>query len=364
MPEAFKEALLNKETIGRFAGYLNKADERFDPDRFMEKVFDPSWKGLELKERLHHIALVLKEFLPAGYRPALEILHRAAAQFTEGAFFSLAMCEFVALYGLDDWEASLPALGQFTCLCSAEFAVRPFIVKDPERMMAQMLLWAHSPIPQQRRLASEGCRPRLPWGIGLPAFKADPALILPILEVLKTDQDENVRRSVANNLNDIAKDHPELVIEILRNWQAEDIPAFKEIATRALRTLVKNGDPDALELTGFRFGGEFEVRDFKIEPAAIPTGGEVRFSFKLHSTSESEQNVVVDYTLHLARANGKQSPKVFKLAKVKLAAGETVSITRKYSFQEVTTRRYYPGAHAIEIQVNGVSCARGEFQVE
>ena len=364
MPEALKESLLNKETIGRFAAYLHRADERIDPDLFMGRVFDASWSGLELKERLHHIALCLKEFLPAEYRAALKILYKTAAQFTEGAFFSLAICEYVALFGMDDWEASLPALGEFTCLCSAEFAVRPFIVKDQPRMMAQMLIWAQSPNPEQRRLASEGCRPRLPWGIGLPALKADPALILPILEILKTDPEENVRRSVANNLNDIAKDHPELVIEILRNWHDEEIPAFAEIATRALRTLIKKGDPAALELTGYQFGGDFEILDFNIEPKTIPSGGDVRFSFTLHSTSEVEQNLVVDYTLHLARANGKQTPKVFKLTKAKLAPGASLPVSRKYSFQEVTTRRYYSGEHAIEIQVNGVICARGEFTVE
>jgi 3-methyladenine DNA glycosylase AlkC len=364
MPEPLKESLFNMNTINQFADCICSAEPGFDRDAFLKQVFDQSWDGLELKERMHHVTLCLRDFLPPDYRSALAILQRAAEFFKQGSFSALVFCDFVEINGLDDWEASLPALEQFTCLCSAEFAVRPFLTKDYPKMMAKMQIWAESENPHHRRLASEGSRPRLPWGIAVPGLKSNPTPILTILETLKRDKTDMVRRSVANNLNDISKDHPKLVIRVLKAWKAEGIPAYEEIANRALRTLVKNGDPEALALVGFTHGGEFEIKDLTLNPQTPHIGGEVQISFTLQSTSQQEQKLVVDYVVYLLRANGTHTPKVFKLTKKVLSAGQIVKILKKHSFREVTTRRYYPGAHSIEIQVNGIPCACGNFLLE
>ena len=363
MPEPFKETLFSRPIVTRLAECISLSDPGFNQAEFLERVFDPSWADLELKDRMRHITLILKDMLPPDYRTALDILQRAASLHTEGGFVSLVYCDYVALYGLDDWEVSLPALQQFTCLCSAEFAVRPFIVKDQTRMLAQMRVWAGSENAQHRRLASEGSRPRLPWGISLPALKKDPLPLLPILEMLKADPDENVRRSVANNLNDITKDNPQVVLDLLKKWKEENNPNYKEIANRALRSLIKDGNPAALKLIGIRHAAEVQVANLKIEPAVIPFGGDITFSFDLVSTAENEQKLVVDYVVYLQRANNQQTPKVFKLTQKTLTPDETITITKKHSFKEVTTRRYYPGAHAVEIQVNGVACAKEAFEV-
>lgn len=363
MPEALKESLFNSETVGKLAGCIAAVDPSFDQSGFIRDVFDSAWPGLELKDRLHHVTIVLKGYLPVDYPIALDILRKAATLHQNGGFVTLVYGDYVERYGLEDWDISLPALGQFTCLCSAEYAVRPFLVKDPTRMIEQMLVWAESDNPHHRRLASEGCRPRLPWGIALQEFKRAPQPIMPILEKLKADPEEYVRRSVANNLNDISKDNPRLVIELLQRWKTEQLPAFTEIANRALRTLVKKGDPVALELVGAAHGGEFEVNNLVISPHQIPFGGLVTFSFDLHSSAQEPQNLVVDFIVHLARANGKQTPKVFKLSKKILAPGETLSFNKRHSFAEISSRRYYPGAHAIEIQVNGIPCARADFEI-
>jgi 3-methyladenine DNA glycosylase AlkC len=363
MPEALKETLFSQQVVEKFAGSIAGAHPAFDRTDFLQKVFDSSWNGLELKARMRHMTLCLKQTLPEDYRTALDILRKAAELMTTGGFVCMVFCDFAALYGLDDWDVSLPALGQFTCLCSAEYAVRPFIIQNQERMLAQMLVWAGDENVHCRRLASEGCRPRLPWGVGLPALKADPLPILPILERLKDDPEDYVRRSVANNLNDIAKDNPTIVIEVLKAWKAQGVAAFDGIANRALRTLIKSGDPAALALVDVVHGSQIEVIDLKVEPQTIPAGGEVVFSFRLHSIAPGIQNLVVDYVIHLVRANGKQSPKVFKLAKKQLSPGETVGFTKKHSFRKITTRRYYPGLHLIEIQVNGVGCGRAEFYI-
>jgi 3-methyladenine DNA glycosylase AlkC len=272
--------------------------------------------------------------------------------------------DFVALYGLDDWEVSIPALEEFTQQVSAEYAVRPFIASDQERMMARLLAWAHHENSEVRRLATEGCRPLLPWGMVLSGLKDDPSPILPVLEALKGDPSESVRRSVANNLNDISRDHPDVVISVLRRWQREqDTDEMRALISHALRTLVKQGNPDALELLGYPRTPTIEVGNLTIEPETIPMGGEVTVAFDVVSLGEAPQNLMIDYIVHLMRANGQQTPKVFKLTKREIAPGETIHITKTQSFRPVTTRKYYPGEHGIEIQINGTAFGRKDFVV-
>jgi 3-methyladenine DNA glycosylase AlkC len=361
MPEPLKETLFSPSIIAEMVEMVSRAYPDFDREQFYQRAFDASWPGLELKERIRHLTYVFKDLLPAGYRQAVAILRQAASFYTTGSFSSVVFGDFVEVYGLDDWETSLPALGHFTCLCSAEFAVRPFLLKDLDKMMLQMNAWARSDNLHQRRLASEGCRPRLPWGMAVPVLKINPAPILPILEQLKNDPEEYVRRSLANNLNDISKDHPELVVGLLNDWKSLSLPHFEQIANRALRTLVKRGHPGALNLLGFSHGGAFELQNLRVEPPAIPLGGEITFSFSLISNAEEEQNLVIDYIIHHQRANGARTPKVFKLTQKTLPPGESLSFSKSHSFRQITTRRYYPGLQAIEIQVNGISMGQTEF---
>jgi hypothetical protein len=215
-----------------------------------------------------------------------------------------------------------------------------------------------------RRLSSEGCRPRLPWAVSLPALKADPSPILPILEQLKFDESEDVRRSVANNLNDIAKDNPQVTLDVLRRWQTHDTPEMQWIVQHALRTLVKAGDPAALSILGYGSQPEIVVRNLAVEPETVAIGGKMTFSFDIESTGHTPQELMIDYVMHLVRAKGKQTPKVFKLTKKTLAPGETLHITKWYSFAPLSTRKYYPGEHAVEIQINGALFGRKEFVVE
>jgi 3-methyladenine DNA glycosylase AlkC len=362
MPEPFKN-LFNVRSIGALADAVRAAHPPFDRDAFMAAVFDDAWEGRELKARARHVTRCLGEALPADYRTALDILRRAGAAMQGYGFEAMVLPDFVEVYGLDDWEASIPALEQFTQMVSAEFAVRPFIMQDQPRMMAQMERWAEHENVHVRRLASEGCRPRLPWGIALPALKADPAPILPVLERLKLDPEEYVRRSVANNLNDIAKDNPQVVLDVLGRWREHDTPEMRQLMNRALRMLVKRGDPAALALLGYEAGGRVEVGPVTVKPGAIPMGGEVTFAFEVRSLSDAPQNLMIDYVVRLVRANGKHTPKVFKLTKASLPPGGALTVTRRHSFRPVTTRRYYPGPHAIEVQINGQIMGRAEFLV-
>ena len=363
MPEPFKETLFSRAYYDALVAAFEAVYPPFDGATFLARIYDDQWDDRELKDRMRHTTLMLHDALPDDYRSALDLIRRAAPALNEFPFGTMVFPDFVEVYGLDDWDASIPALEQFTQQASAEFAVRPFILKDQDRMMAQMLDWAGHEVAGVRRLASEGCRPRLPWAIALPAFKADPSPILPILEQLKCDESESVRRSVANNLNDISKDNPQVTIDVLSRWQEHDTPEMQWMTRHALRTLVKAGNTDALALLGFG-KPQVAVTNLVVTPDVVPQGGEVTFSFDVVSQSSKPQDLMIDYAVHLMRANGSQSRKVFKLTKKTLAPGETLSLSRQFSFRPITTRRYYPGEHAISVQVNGTIFAEQAFVVE
>ncbi|MFN8372637.1 MAG: DNA alkylation repair protein [Anaerolineae bacterium] len=333
----------------------------FDTSAFLARIYDEQWQQRELKQRMRHITLALGAVLPADYRAALDIMRRAASTLDGFPFANIIFPDFVEVFGTHDWQASLPALEQFTQQSSAEFAVRPFIVLDQPRMMAQMLAWTGHSSHHVRRLASEGCRPRLPWAMALPALKADPTPILPILEQLKADESDYVRRSAANNLNDIAKDHPQFVIDTLRRWQAHDTPAMHALIRHALRTLIKQGSAEALALVGYGGESAVVVTDLQVEPQSVPLGGEMTLSFTLENHSAEPQNLLIDYVVYHLRANGQQTPKVFKLTKSQLAPGQTLRLRKKHSFRPITTRVYYAGEHAAAVQINGVLSERIPF---
>jgi 3-methyladenine DNA glycosylase AlkC len=352
---------LNPQSVGAVADALHGQDSTFDREAFMARVFDAGWTGRELKARVRHITTALGELLPADYQAALSLLSQALPHVGDHGLVKLVFPDYVEVYGLDDWEASVTALEEFTQHISAEFAIRPFIVRYPERTMAQMLTWTGHPSADVRRLASEGCRPRLPWGSRLPGLMADPSPILPILEQLKNDESESVRKSVANNLNEIAKDHPDVVLDLLGEWQAESTENVRWITGHALRTLVKQGHPRALALLGYGTGEAVAVHNLAVEPEAIDLGGAVTLSFDVESLSDEAQKLMVDYVVYHRKANGKLSPKVFKLTKRTIGPGETLHVERNHSFAPVTTRTYYPGEHAIEPKINGKLFGRVAF---
>jgi 3-methyladenine DNA glycosylase AlkC len=354
--------LINTESVAALVSAIRQVYPVLDSERLLSGVFDAGWADLELKRRIRHITSVLHALLPEDYRTALEILRRAMPA-VEGIVLWV-FTDYVEVYGLEDWEASIPALEEFTQRMSGEFAIRPFIVRYPERTMAQMLAWAGHGNAEVRRLASEGCRPRLPWGIRLQALVADPTPIFPILERLKNDESESVRRSVANNLNDISKDHRGLVLDLLRCWQAGATDEVRWITGHALRTLVKKGDSEALALLGYGGAAEIAVHNLAAEPRAIVIGEEVTLSFDIESLAGRPLQLMIDYAVYHRRANGRLSPKVFKLAKRTIQPGEVLHIERKHSFAPVTTRRYYPGEQAIEPKINGRLFGRIVFNLK
>ncbi len=357
--EDFKlKNVYNPELVRSLANVLQEQMPTFPTQNFVKSILDNDWENRELKERMRHITVCLREFLPSDYEKALHIL-RAIAPSCVG-FPYLFFPDFVEQYGLEQEEISLSALELFTQFSSSEFAIRPFIMRNPECIMARMLDWAAHPNHHVRRLASEGCRPRLPWGTALKAFQRDPAPILPILERLKADESEYVRRSVANNLNDIAKDHPDLVLEIASRWKGANTDTDR-IIKHALRTLLKRGNPAALALFGFSEKTSAHVSKLRFHAASVAIGESTTFSFDI--VSEKGGDIRVEYGVYYVKASGEAVRKVFFIHEKPYNAGETISITRKISFQQRTTRKHYAGEHRLVVIVNGKELAETNIQV-
>jgi 3-methyladenine DNA glycosylase AlkC len=270
--------------------------------------------------------------------------------------------DYIEQYGRGHLKESLDAMEVITKLCSCEFAIRPFIAAHTDDVLKQMLLWTTHTHPSVRRLASEGCRSRLPWGMALAAFKKDPAPLLPILERLKNDDSVFVRKSVANNLNDIAKDNPDLMLAIAERWMGES-KHTDWIVKHACRTLLKKADTRALSLFGLSATPACTVDSLQLTSESIAIGDSLNFSFSL--TNDDKENKVfrVEYVISYVKANQKQSKKVFKITENTYHPGASVRFRRKQSFADMTTRKHYAGIHRLAIAVNGVEKAGIDFEV-
>lgn len=332
----------------------------FDRTVFARAVLGDGWDGLELKQRMHRIATALQAHLAGSYRQQLAVLKRAAPRF--GGFEAMFFPDFVEQFGGHDWETSIAALEYFTRFSSGEFAVRPFIAADRRRTLARMLEWAGSADERVRRLAAEGCRPRLPWGMRLPELIADPAPLLPILARLRADPSETVRRSVANNLNDIAKDHPALVIDLARRWHGESA-ATDALLKHACRTLLKRGDADALRLFAHDGDAQVRVTGFRLAAARLPIGATLGFAFDVALAQDEPARLRIEYAVDFVKASGRTSRKVFKVGERGFAPGEHARIDRRHRFTDFSTRRHYPGPHRIAVIVNGVERAARTLQL-
>jgi len=357
---------LDVRALERIAGALGAAWPAFDKAGFVAAAA-PGLDDLELKGRVCHIIEVMNGFLPAEYPAALKIVTRAAGKFPRGragdsmaGFAAWPLVDWVPVYGRDHFDSSLRALKDLTSLFSAEFAVRPFLMADTERALGHLRSWLDDPSEHVRRLVSEGTRPRLPWGGRLPVFIKDPDPVIKLLTALRDDPSEFVRRSVANNLNDIAKDHPATVVELCRHWQKDAPEERRRLIRHGLRTLVKQGDRGALEVLGYTVDPEVDAT-LKLAQKSLQIGGSLEFEVFLKSRASGPQKLVVDYVVHHVRANGQTTPKVFKLRILTLVPGESIHLVKKHSFAPRSVRRYYPGAHALELQVGGRTLARRSF---
>ncbi len=357
MPEPLKN-LYNESFIKTLCCNLEAAYTKFDSEKFRGCIFDEEWDNKELKQRMRHISQTLHKFLPSDYRESIKILKCVSPQFH--GFEPMIFPDFVELYGLNDYKESILALEHFTLDSSSEFAVRPFIMKYNSKMMAQMEKWAESSNYHVRRLASEGCRPRLPWAMALPEFKKDPQPVFKILEKLKNDESEYVRRSVANNLNDISKDNPQKVIEIAKAWLGENSNT-NWIVKHACRSLLKQGVPEIMGIFGYVKPSHMDIEGFEVQKS-VSVGRYLKFSFNLRTQKSRLGKLRIEYAIHFLKYNGKHTRKVFKISE-SYCSEQKKGIIKEHSFKVITTRKYYAGIHGITIIVNGQDLLCDKFQL-
>lgn len=357
MPELLKN-MYNRESLYEVAVAIQSVYNSFKVDEFIKSTMDETWNNLELKARCRKISMSLGMYLPEDYKEALFILEKSVT----GFYFAFFFPDFVEVYGQDDinWDLSISALERNTEYWSSEFAVRAFIIKDEERMMAQMRKWSKHKSEHVRRLASEGCRPQLPWGQAISKFKKDPTPVLPILEQLKTDTSTYVQKSVANNLNDISKTHPDLVISLAKDWYGKN-KSTNWIVKHGCRTLLKKGNRDVLALFGYDDTTSINLQDFTLETTSISIGEDLTFSFNILAKKATKTRL--EYGIDYIKSNGKRNRKIFKISEVSLKENEKKSYMKKHSFADVSVRKHYPGIHSIAIIINGIEKDKLDFEL-
>jgi 3-methyladenine DNA glycosylase AlkC len=353
----------------RIAEAISEVRPGFPVRAFLADALE-GYEDLELTPRARHIARALRAHLPADYEEAIDVLLASLGPRTESepltgmaAFFYAPHVFFVADYGLDHWEASMRAQYELTQRFTAEYSIRAFLDREPERTLARLREWARDPSPDVRRLVSEGTRPRLPWAPRLRRFQLDPTPVLELLELLKDDPSPYVRRSVANNLNDIGKDHPGLLVATCRRWMKGAGEDRRWVIRHALRSAVKRGDLGALDVLGFGEAEAAEVDGVVIEPGRPRIGEAVRVSVAVRNVGNRRASFNVDLRVHFVKAKGGTSPKVFKVREVEVDPGASASMSKLISLRQHTTRTHYPGEHAVEVIVNGATHPGGSFVV-
>ncbi len=350
----------------RFLSIAPQALPLLEPAAFMREIFAPGWEEKTLKERMSHTATSLRRYLPEDFEQAALQLEELVTMLQEASFFGaslefLFLPDYIEKYGLAHPEAALRAFEIITPFTSCEFAIRPFITAYPDMLYEKLRWWSTHPNHHVRRLSSEGCRPRLPWGMALGELKKDPSPILGVLENLKEDPSEYVRRSVANNLNDIAKDHPELVLSIAQKWKGIST-ATDAIVKHGSRTLLKKGHRGILAHYGLQ-SRALDVSKLTVSHKRIPMGGNLSFQCRVENRGKKALVIRLEYAVYFRRKNNTHYRKVFKISERSLAGGESLEVRKQHSFRPITTRVYYPGEHRLGILVNGSEKAVMPFRL-
>ena len=340
----------NKEFISRLADEFFLVHPEFKKNGFVKHLFSMDWDSLELKQRMREITNAINHFLQVSYTQQLDLLLLVAPKFSgiQGFIFS----DFVQVYGLNDFSTSIKALEFLTEFSTSEFAIRPFIEKYPKESIKQLLVWSKSENYHVRRLSSEGSRPKLPWASPLRGYIKDPTPVLQILENLKNDESLYVRKSVANHLNDISKNHSELVLSICKNWYGKT-KNTDWIVKQALRTLLKKGNKEALTIFGTANADKIEVEALQLSKNKLKIGEEFMFSFEINNTDKIHLTLRLEYIIHFMKSNGKTSPKIFKITESTFSSETKKQLIRKHKFANLTTRKHYAGKHQLAIVVNG-----------
>lgn len=321
----------------------------FHEQAFIIYCLAKPWLDLSLKERMKKISCALYKYIPGDFAYKAKLLSEISSEFH--GYVACVFPDFISEYGLNHYEVSIYCMENMTTYSTAEFAVRPFLEKYPDQMLSQMLLWSQHHNEHVRRLSSEACRPRLPWGKALTQFKKDPRPLFEILDILKNDSSEYVRRSVANNLNDIGKDHPQLLKDyVSRNYGQISINCDKMLK-HASRNLLKSGDEEILNIFSYPKADHVQINNFNLNKN-VKWGGDLSFNFQLSSPDQDLGLLRLEYQIDHLKMNGAYHSKVFKISETLIKTKLKV-VNRKHSFKKISVRKYYPGEHRVSIKLNG-----------
>ncbi len=364
MAEPLKN-LYGPEIPRKISAMISAVHPSFNAQGFVHEALT-GYTALEFLERGRHMARVLRRHLPDDFAQAARILTRSLGpKFERTDYFGMApfvylpYVFYIAENGLDHFEAAMNAQYEITQRFTAEYSIRSYLLRYPERTLKHLRLWTGDSNPHVRRLVSEGTRPRLPWAPRLPLFQKDPRPVLELLELLKDDPEPYVRRSVANNLNDIGKDNPAVLYETARRWMKGAGPERRNLIAHALRSAIKAGARPALGVLGYGDAGAVKIERASVEK----NGNAVRVAFELRNRSSATKRVLVDFRIHYRKASGRSAPKVFKLRAEKVGPGQTAFFSKKVSLLNMTTRKHHPGRHEVEALVNGTAFHLGSFVI-
>jgi 3-methyladenine DNA glycosylase AlkC len=354
---------------GIIASMIRAVHPAFPTTAFIKDCLD-GYAQRELLPRGRHVADMMNRHLPARFPDAVDILLASAEQPVTrqvapgmAGFLFMPHLYFVAQYGLAHFEPSMRAQHALTQRFTAEFSIRPFLQHHPRETLRRLSQWTQDPSEHVRRLVSEGTRPRLPWAPRLPDFQADPQPVLQLLEALRDDPSLYVRRSVANNLNDIGKDHPDMLMDTARRWLLGASAEREWIVRHALRWAVKQGNPAALQTLGYGARARVTIESVQIMPAQPQRGGTVTIAFVLRNDDARAQDLLVDLQVHFVKASGNGMAKVFKLRSLQLEGHDAVRLRKTIALNDMSTRKHYPGRHRVDALVNGRALALGEFDL-
>jgi 3-methyladenine DNA glycosylase AlkC len=350
--------IYNERFFDQYTLALTKVISGFDQYSFISQVKSPTWNDMELKQRMNHLMKETSHILPESFKSKMDVISQlidilndqgVKSQNLEYIFFADLITEF----GLENLDEAILAFEIVTRFTSCEFAVRKFIIKYPDQMKRQMLIWSEHENENVRRFASEGCRPLLPWGARLQELVKNPDSAIPILQNLKNDTSLYVRKSVANHLNDISRNQPELVLNIFKSWQKDRSERTNWIVRHGARTLLKQGNPGALSLFGTFSETPFSLFQWDISKDNVVLGDDINLVFSLRNDHTQSASFRIEYGIYFVKSNGTSSKKIFQVAEKSLLAGETITISKKHKFMDLTTRKHYAGVHKIGIVING-----------
>lgn len=340
---------------------IGRVYKKFDQSSFLKALLTDAFFQMELKERINAIAATLRNFLPEDFVKTITIFKKVAP--TLGEFENWALLKYIELYGIDNFDESIKAMKELTQFSTAEFAIRLFMIRYTKQMLSLMNQWVNDPNEHVRRLAAEGSRPRGVWTEHIISFKKNPRPVLQLLEKLKGDPSLYVRKAVANNLNDISKDHPDLVIKLCKRWKKDNNKHTDWIIKHACRTLLKKGDLRVLSVLGFTLSPRIKIYNFTTSSKKVKINSGYTFSFSIKSLSKKKQKLAIDYKIHYVSKNGKKSLKVFKLAEKEIPAGNTLALVKKHHFKDNTSRKHYTGMHHLELIINGIKYKSINFNI-